>query len=99
MLLPLVLPLTLQSLRQQALVARGCCHPAVGVAEAGRGHAVRGVLEEGVQEPETICQNQMRQDRHRLSRVPLLVGVWKHRHPEGTSPFCLWLSSMQFESP
>lgn len=59
-LLPLLLLLTLQSLRQRALVARGCCHPAVGVAEAGRGHAVGGVLEEGVQEPETVCQNQMK---------------------------------------
>ena len=46
--------LTFQSLWQWALLACGRCYPAVGVAEAGRRHTVGSVLEESVEQPETV---------------------------------------------
>lgn len=46
--------LTFQSLWQWFVGACGGGHPAVGVTEAGRGHTVGGVLQEGVQQPETV---------------------------------------------
>lgn len=49
--------LTFQSLRQEAVCACRWRYSTVRVAEAGRSHAVGGVLKESVQQPETIWVN------------------------------------------
>lgn len=72
--------LTFQSLRQEAVCACRWRYSTVRVAEAGRSHAVGGVLKESVQQPETIWVNitenvthQTRLEKKKITSVVLLV--------------------------
>lgn len=79
--------LTFQSLRQEAVCACRWRYSTVRVAEAGRSHAVGGVLKESVQQPETIWvnitenvthQTQLEKKKNNVRRSPGLLVFEPH---------------------